>query len=700
MNNVIASLENLGYLHIEPLPDQQNRWALNDRNGRHGHVVVLTASTSITSNMLALLDQELTHSGVEFVVIIHDITDQQTRERVETWNFTSEATVVSFEDLAHDASDQGDDQSSPKNIADLLKKPGESYLSLLNRIRPRLLDLTLRNPLLNFRGGRGNAIPIVDELPRLVVQVLDNGKSMRLDPAPESTSATVTDLGNASEPRQTRMHLTVHANEATLTMPSATMSGPSTHELPIDPGVGQVAARHRDHALQTPLTRTTLGARLGSMLRDQETAIESTGTNPLHLAVGFLHWFESPEEGKDRLAPLLLVPVSVTRTEVTITVPLRKGDDGWDPKGPALQKQNVREYEYSVSMTGEEVVINECLMRKMSTDFSLVIPRLNANTDEGEVIDPEEYFLQVAAAIARLPTDKRWKVRREISLGFFSFVKLLEWQDLDPAHWKVDPKGLLERLLSGQDAAPRDWPPEDEMADEFHLSDPMPVVHEADSSQTAVLARASAGEDLVVQGPPGTGKTQTITNLIASAIGAGKRVLFVAEKMAALNAAREKLVSAGLSEFCLELHSHKATPAAALKALNERLERPRDPMIHLEASRRSVRANRDALNAYARAVSTPVGHDGERLDEILWRCDVANVGLITCLTDQAETPRLQAPADHVIPAETYAECVHVLTSVAELATESIPRLSRPWNDFRPTRFLGMTTRWFSPTYHG
>jgi very-short-patch-repair endonuclease len=687
VNNVLASLENLGYFHIEPLPKQQDRWTLNDQNGRHGHLAMIPAQSSITSGMLTLLDQDLANYQLEFVVIIHEITDPLLRERLETWDFSCEATVVCVDELTRTADDSADEQGPPENISDLLKKPGESYLSLLNRIRPRLLDLTLRNPLLNFRGGRGNTIPIVDELPRLVVQVLGNGKSMRLDPASASTPQATIMIGKISEPEQAQMRLTVHADEATLSMPSTTISATPSFELPVDSGES-VAARHRDLALQTPLIRTTLSARLGSMLRDQETAIESTGTNPLHLALGFLHWFESPEETKDRLAPLLLIPVSATRTEVTISVPLRKGDEGWDPKGPALQKQNVREFEYSVAMTGEEVVTNECLMRKMSADFNLVIPRLNANTDEGEAVDPEEYFLRVAAAIARLPTDKRWKVRREISLGFFSFVKLLEWQDLDPAHWKVDPNGLLERLLSGQDSVPRNWPPEDEMADEFHLSDPMPVVHEADSSQTAVLARANAGEDLVVQGPPGTGKTQTITNLIASAIGAGKRVLFVAEKMAALNAAREKLESAGLSEFCLELHSHKATPAAALKALNARLERPNHPTINLEARRRTVRANRDALNAYATAVATPVGHHGERLDEILWRCDVANAELITCLTDQAEVPRLQAPADQILPAAKYAECVHVLASVAELATESIPRLSRPWNDFRPTRFLG------------
>lgn len=687
MSNVMTALGNLGYLHIEPLPDQQNRWSLTDRSGRHGHVVTLPPKPDVTSESLARLDQELTDRRSEFVVIVHEFINPALRELLETWDFACEASSVTLEDLQRQADDSDEPESPPENPADLLRKPGESHLSLLNRMRPRLLDLSLRNPLLNFRGGRGNTVPVIDELPRLVMKALVDGKSMRLDPTTEPEEREDDDTPTVAQ--QMKLRLTVTANDAeTPAKPPTTVGLDDSLELPVDPGAGTIAARHRDLALQTPLTRTVLGGRLGGILRDQDTAIESTGTNPLHLAIGFLHWFESPDETKDRLAPLLLLPVTVSRVEVTTKIPLRKGDEGWDPKGPALQKREIREFQYSVTMTGEEVVTNECLMRKMAAEFNLVIPRLPASTEEGEVVDPEEYFLQVATAIARMPTDKRWKVRREISLGFFSFVKLLEWQDLDPVNWKTDPKGLLERLLSGQDAAHRDYPSDDVVADEFHLSAPVPVIHEADSSQTAVLARANAGEDLVVQGPPGTGKTQTITNLIANAIGSGKRVLFVAEKMAALNAAREKLEAAGLSEFCLELHSHKATPAAALKALQARLDRTKDRASLLNALRNAVRPNRDALNSYATAVATPIGHNGERIDQVLWRSDVASAQLLECLSDQAEIPRLEIPQAQIIPANVYNECVQVLAGIAELASESIPRLSRPWNDFRPSRFLG------------
>src|SRR5690606_9080393 len=84
-----------------------------------------------------------------------------------------------------------------------------------------------------------------------------------------------------------------------------------------------------------------------------------------------------------------------------------------------------------------------------------------------------------------------------------------------------------------------------------------PLIDDADSSQHSALVDAVSGKSLVIEGPPGTGKSQTITNLIAAALAQGKRVLFVAEKMAALEVVKKRLDRAGLGEFCLELHSHK-----------------------------------------------------------------------------------------------------------------------------------------------
>ena len=63
-----------------------------------------------------------------------------------------------------------------------------------------------------------------------------------------------------------------------------------------------------------------------------------------------------------------------------------------------------------------------------------------------------------------------------------------------------------------------------------------------------------AGRSLVVHGPPGTGKSQTIANLIAALVARGRKVLFVAEKRAAIDAVLSRLKSADLGEVVLDIH--------------------------------------------------------------------------------------------------------------------------------------------------
>ena len=100
---------------------------------------------------------------------------------------------------------------------------------------------------------------------------------------------------------------------------------------------------------------------------------------------------------------------------------------------------------------------------------------------------------------------------------------------------------------------------------------------DADSSQAEAIAAALAGQSFVLHGPPGTGKSQTIANIIAECMAAGKRVLFVSEKMAALQVVFERLKQCGLAEFCLEAHSHKASKRAVLDALGAALSAPSPP---------------------------------------------------------------------------------------------------------------------------
>ena len=102
---------------------------------------------------------------------------------------------------------------------------------------------------------------------------------------------------------------------------------------------------------------------------------------------------------------------------------------------------------------------------------------------------------------------------------------------------------------------------EDEHIDEAEGVAGLHPVMDADSSQTLAVLDAINGRNLVIQGPPGTGKSQTITNLIGEALACGRTILFVAEKMAALEVVKRRLDTVHLGDACLELHSHKTNGA-------------------------------------------------------------------------------------------------------------------------------------------
>ena len=135
-------------------------------------------------------------------------------------------------------------------------------------------------------------------------------------------------------------------------------------------------------------------------------------------------------------------------------------------------------------------------------------------------------------------------------------------------------------------------------------------VKDADSSQTLAILEARAGRNLVIQGPPGTGKSQTITNIIAECLGQGKTVLFVAEKMAALEVVKRRLDETHLGDAVLELHSHKATKLSVLKELARTLEQGKPLAKDGAEELNTLSQVRDQLNQYCEAVNAEVGKSG------------------------------------------------------------------------------------------
>ena len=449
----------------------------------------------------------------------------------------------------------------------------------LERSRRDVLDLSLRNPLLNFRPSKRRGVEVVDELARELFRILVRGERvMYFLPSPEGeANALQTKAARPADPEG---------------RPPAQDGDPSPDpfdEIPpellallAEPAedADSVAAHHTDNKLQTAVTLPQLNLRLRSTFRQARLSIEEQGVNILYLALGILRWYESDTSTTERRAPLILIPVQLARSSV---------------------REN-----FKLTWTKDEIEANLSLEAKLKQDFNVRLPEMPAEHD----LDVEDYLTRVEKAVAK---QDRWSVERnEAHLNFFSFSKLLIYKDLDPETW---PEGSqpadhpLVQQLFGSDGFAHGPPDigEDEHIDDDQGAAGLHPVVDADSSQTLAVLDVVNGRNLVIQGPPGTGKSQTITNLIGEALARDLKVLFVAEKMAALEVVKRRLDTVHLGDTCLELHSHKTNKRAVLDELRRTLAVGRPQADRATEDAVLLRQARSRLNNYARAVNKPVG---------------------------------------------------------------------------------------------
>lgn len=301
-------------------------------------------------------------------------------------------------------------------------------------------------------------------------------------------------------------------------------------------------ALSRGEVLAT-LEKSKLEVALIDLYRKARSDLDEGGANTLFLALGFLKWKKSADDPKTYSAPLILLPVKLDRKSALSGV--------------------------TMTLLEDEPRFNLTLLELLRHDFELVIPGLEGElpTDDSG-IDVAGIWNTVRRAVRDVPG---FEVTTELVLGTFSFAKYLMWQDLaarsDQLLKSPMVKHLLERSVGGEGyLASGDFPRPNELDRKVNPADlftPLP----ADSSQLAAVVASASGCDFVLDGPPGTGKSQTIANMIAHNLALGRRVLFVAEKMAALDVVYRRLEEKGLGEFCLELHSSKTSKVDVLKQL-------------------------------------------------------------------------------------------------------------------------------------
>lgn len=432
----------------------------------------------------------------------------------------------------------------------------------VNRARLELLDLSTRNRLLNTpRTGRVKTVEVISELAKVMYQTLViEGKRFTFIPGrpePTQTGELLPELAEGVKP-----------NDEIFSEASADSELLAQPDLELDEH-GRVVSQWDAH-LSTRLTPTGLQKRLLDLYIDARTLQEEQGINVLYLAIGYLKWRAPSAPKIDRYAPLVLVPV-------------------------ALERSNAGE-KFHLRWQGDDIQANLSLQLFLQRQFELRLP----NIDDFETLDIEAYLLSIAALIEGKPD---WAVvPNDAVLGLFSFAKFMMYRDLDPALWEK--VGGLEAIPMLRAVVSDGFPGATLSGEDVDIDaeiTPKRIRHvvDSDSSQSLVVHDALNGHSMVVQGPPGTGKSQTIANVIAGAVAAGKRVLFVAEKLAALEVVKRRLDHVKIGNACLELHSNKANKRALLEELRITWQLADSPREHGGAIVQQLVERQAELNAHA-----------------------------------------------------------------------------------------------------
>lgn len=408
----------------------------------------------------------------------------------------------------------------------------------------KLLDLTLRNNLLSLRITKNTIQLIFTQLHKLE-DSLALGTEYQILPKP-------TDWDNPH--RNAGVYQSINL---------------------ADPVADLIDHEFTQKRLRSYLSENELNASLTHLYRSSRLSLEENGANTLYISMGMLKWYETPESERPRYAPILLMPVEIIRKS--------------SQKG------------YVIRTREEETMMNITLLEMLRQDFSIDIGGLENLPKDESGVDLKMVFNIIRQSIMTKP---KWDVEEQIFLGTFSFSKFIMWNDIHRNSEKLSENKIVASLISGK----IEWNTQEESADgisfdEKHHPATIVLPISADSSQLAAIAESVTDKSFVLHGPPGTGKSQTITNIISNALYNGKKVLFVAEKMAALTVVRDRLEKIGLGPFCLELHSNKSKKSSVLEQLKRttgitRVSSPEN--FRTEAQR--LHLLRNELNAYVLAL--------------------------------------------------------------------------------------------------
>ena len=499
----------------------------------------------------------------------------------------------------------------------------ESTRKTVIELRKRLLDLSNRNRLLNYRHtASAKQLRIVNTTLECILSRLSGTASTRFasipedegpDPAVEAAfdRARLVDedylaaIGAAEDGSDEAAILA--AEEALfkkVSLEVGTSLLPRTRSTPIDmavalgidPSFDLLIDGSENSVFQGLLFAGPLERKLSSIRDEAVSSLQERGVPTMYCAIAFLEWFESDTSSRVIHSPLLLVPLEIDRRVEQL------------------------HYAYFAKALDEDVEVDVTLHERLYADFRIKLPEYDPDRPLSE------YLREIEIGIA---THKRWKIRTFATVGLFNFTRLAMYRDLDPAkrtaEAALENHPILKDILGGSTGRTTVDGDHGSSNDAHHPNSPL-LITDADSSQFAAIFESLSGSSFVIEGPPGTGKSQTITNMIGALLYAGKTVLFLADKLAALEVVKARLDVANLGEFCMELHSTKIQKSAVYASLKKRRDATIQSNVLVDVLP-EINAKKAIIERYTDELHNPQGAIGQTLFDLLWRAQALRLRL-------------------------------------------------------------------------
>ncbi len=496
----------------------------------------------------------------------------------------------------------------------------------INELRDKLIDTSRRNKLINYkRANKSRNIQIIDESAEFIYTYLikEEGKfKFKFVPEPLITKEDLIKLDKEiQEHKEDLKEATKNNNESSVKQLFFIIEGLEeekkelqrqslltaeerakelgydiSKELPeIDLNQSNLEEKYNDDFLQTLHYPNELEKILTSIERDSRTIIEETGSNMLYLILGLLKWKEAKNSEEYNSSPLITIPIILTK-----------------------EKKN-NKYEFTLEYSGAGIDTNRSLAEKLNNDYGIMLPELN------EEYSYYDYLNEIKEVIKY---QKDWSIKNEIAIDFLKFGKILMYQDLKEENWKegtaLSDKKVLIDIFEGKEISEKSIFAEEYDIDTNNIANNIPLVMNADSSQHSAIVDVLNGKNVVIEGPPGTGKSQTISNLIAVLLSQGKSILFVSEKLAALDVVYKRLDSIGLSDFCLELHSNKSQKVKVLESIKKRLQTNYKNVKLIDTTIEQIEIKKRELKDYIDALHRPYGKINIKVYSIFWLVEKYN----------------------------------------------------------------------------